>query len=156
MINKNKAIIVDLDETLFSMKDFTDYPVDVNSTDQWKLFGEVNYGIREHAYPQMLKFINNFSHDHVVYFVTAREDIGTNRKRTSKMLDRVADLSFDFHLIMRSSGDYRPSDIVKRDLYREHIKPFYQVTFALDDKEDICAMWQSEGICALMCKMVLK
>jgi len=47
---------------------------------------------------------------------------------------------------MRSQGDTRPDEIVKREIYEEHIKPLYNVDFVLDDRNKVVKMWRSLGL----------
>jgi len=49
-------------------------------------------------------------------------------------------------LLMRSQGDTRPDEIVKREIYEEHIKPLYNVDFVLDDRNKVVKMWRSLGL----------
>lgn len=52
-----------------------------------------------------------------------------------------------FHqLLMRSQGDMRPDEIVKKELYEEHIKDKYNVDFILDDRNKVVKMWRSLGL----------
>ena len=50
------------------------------------------------------------------------------------------------NLIMRKNGDKRSDDIVKKELYEEHIKGKYNVLFVIDDRKKVKRMWVSEGL----------
>jgi hypothetical protein len=52
-------------------------------------------------------------------------------------------------LFLRRSGDKRPDDIVKREIYEQLILPAYDVRIALDDRDRVVAMWRSLGITCL-------
>lgn len=52
-------------------------------------------------------------------------------------------------LFLRRSGDRRPDDIVKREIYERLILPEYDVQIALDDRDRVVAMWRSFGITCL-------
>jgi len=52
-------------------------------------------------------------------------------------------------LFMRKNGDKRADYIVKKELYEEHIKGRYNVTFVLDDRKQVKRMWVQEGLFVL-------
>ena len=54
-------------------------------------------------------------------------------------------LHFDA-IFTRADGDYREDSLVKYDLYKEHIEPFYEVQFVLDDRNQVVKMWRDEGL----------
>jgi hypothetical protein len=45
-------------------------------------------------------------------------------------------------LIMRRRGDNRPDEIVKEELYRTKVEPFYTVAFVVDDRAKVVRMWR--------------
>lgn len=47
-------------------------------------------------------------------------------------------------LFMRGIGDNRPDNIVKRELFDEFIKDFYQVLYVLDDRNQVVDMWRND------------
>lgn len=49
-------------------------------------------------------------------------------------------------LFMRASGDFREDSVVKREIYEEHIKHFYNVLFVLDDRNQVVKMWREIGL----------
>ncbi len=52
-------------------------------------------------------------------------------------------------LVMRSRGDNRPDQIVKRELYEQHIQPHYSVVAVLDDRKKVVQMWRDLGLLCL-------
>lgn len=52
-------------------------------------------------------------------------------------------------LIMRFEGDNRKDSIVKQELYERHIKDKYNVSFILDDRQQVVDMWRSLGLTCL-------
>lgn len=52
-------------------------------------------------------------------------------------------------LLMRSDNDARPDDVVKLELYKQHIEGRFSVDFALDDRNSIVSLWRSLGITCL-------
>ena len=55
-------------------------------------------------------------------------------------------LSNDTVLIMRETGDNRADDIIKWEIYQEHIEPNYDIHFILDDRQQVVDMWRSKGL----------
>lgn len=53
------------------------------------------------------------------------------------------------HLLMRESGDNRPDEIIKKELYEEHIKDKFYVRYILDDRDKVVRMWRDEGLLCL-------
>lgn len=49
-------------------------------------------------------------------------------------------------LVMRAQGDMRPDEIIKKELYEEHVEPLYNVDFVLDDRNKVVKMWRSLGL----------
>lgn len=47
-------------------------------------------------------------------------------------------------LFMRTTGDYRADTIVKRELYEEHVVPYWRVKWVLDDRNSVVRMWRDE------------
>ena len=81
-------------------------------------------------------------------FVTAREDIRNLREVTETILFGIIGES-NHSLYMRKENDYRSDVEVKADLYDDIMKDFdnnIDVKFAIDDKQEICELWQSKGI----------
>ncbi|MCP2336947.1 phosphatase domain-containing protein [Actinomadura rupiterrae] len=52
-------------------------------------------------------------------------------------------------LLMRADGDRRRDTVVKRELYRRHVRPIGPVTAVLDDRASVVAMWRGLGLTVL-------
>ncbi|HEV7934970.1 MAG TPA: hypothetical protein VGP70_22005 [Actinomadura sp.] len=52
-------------------------------------------------------------------------------------------------LHMRATGDHRPDQVVKRELYKRRVKPRYTVTAVLDDRAKVVRMWRELGLTVL-------
>jgi len=59
-------------------------------------------------------------------------------------------------LYMRSKGDSRSDDIVKKEMYDTHIKDKYNVIAVFDDRLKVCRMWYELGLFVLNCNQGLK
>lgn len=54
-----------------------------------------------------------------------------------------------YKLFMRPEGDYRDDALVKYELYRDYIAPFYDVRVVLDDRDRMVRMWREIGLTCL-------
>lgn len=54
-------------------------------------------------------------------------------------------------LIMRADKDMRADEIVKEELYREHIEPKYNVMAVFDDRPRVIRMWRRIGLLVFDC-----
>jgi len=50
------------------------------------------------------------------------------------------------YLWMRADDDDRPDEVVKREIYVNHIEPFFEIPGVFDDRNKIVAMWRSLGL----------
>lgn len=55
-------------------------------------------------------------------------------------------------LLTRLGGDTRKDSVVKRELYENFIEPYYDVRFAVDDRQEIVDLWRSLDIPVLQVK----
>lgn len=117
-------IICDLDGTLCLMNGRNPYDA---STCRNDLLNPVVYSIIK---------------DKDVIFVSGRED--KYREQTNLfMLDHNIEHK---GLFMRKSGDMRKDSIIKEEIYNEHIKGQYNVSFVLNDRLDVCRLWYRLGL----------
>lgn len=158
-----KAIIVDLDNTLFDSreldKELPTNPYDRSQWDQFhKLYGteKVNIFIRD--------LVAKYADTHTILFITSREAKGTVIKRTLQSIkvafttmDYTASemghttfLLKDYELLTRKEDDYRMDETIKREIYDIAVKDRYKVELALDDKPMIIKMWNELGIPGLL------
>lgn len=122
------AILVDMDGTLAHITGRT--PFEDSDVSQDVLCGPV------------ADVLNKFS-DHTVIVMSGRDD-GRSRESTSKWLAANC-IEFD-HLFMRPAGDVRADNIIKRELYEEHIRDRFNINFVLDDRNSVVSMWRELGL----------
>lgn len=122
-----KAIICDLDGTLAIKgdRDIFDY----SRVGLDKLNEPINKIIR-------LFFDDGF----IVYLMSGRED--SCRELTVNWLFKN-DVYYDL-LLMRDTGDFRPDNVVKKELFETLIKDRFDVYFVLDDRNKVVDMWRNE------------
>jgi len=134
--NLEDCIIVDLDGTLAHANGKRGYY-------EWNKVGmdDVDYDV--------LEIVNSSIWcGNKIIFLTGRSN--ECYQETKKWLEKYL-REDEFLLLMRDSKDFRPSVVVKKELYEKFVKENFNVIFALDDKEDVCEMWRSLGIKALQC-----
>jgi predicted kinase len=59
-----------------------------------------------------------------------------------------AGVDFDF-MFMRPEGDMRADNIVKAELFDEHVRDNFDVQFVLDDRNQVVDMWRQMGLTCL-------
>nr|DAJ91975.1 MAG TPA: polynucleotide kinase [Caudoviricetes sp.] len=128
--NKNlrTAIICDIDGTLAHMKNRSPYDWSRVDTD------EVD--------PTIKNLLNVLKDKYFIILVSGRDEVC--REKTEKWL-RGNDITYGM-LLMRPEGDIRKDLIIKRELFEIHIRPYYNVEFVLDDRNQVVEMWRSLGL----------
>jgi predicted kinase len=81
-----------------------------------------------------------------VLFMSGRED--KCKDKTLKWLREKAGI-FVLDIIMRKTGDFRPDDIVKKELFDNNIKDKFYIDFVLDDRDKVVKMWRDIGLTCL-------
>jgi predicted kinase len=77
-----------------------------------------------------------------IIFCSGRED--KYRSQTETFLKKHLTVPYELH--MRKSGDQRKDSIIKGEIFTNKIKPNYNVSFVLDDRDQVCAQWRSMGL----------
>jgi hypothetical protein len=55
-------------------------------------------------------------------------------------------LGFEVPLFMRSCSDSRPDFVIKEEIYRARVEPFWNVQLAIDDRQQCVDLWRRLGI----------
>ena len=95
--------------------------------------------------PRMNFLLSSLSEKFQIIFLSGRQDTKQCREDTEKWLKDNLGLS-EVTLIMRSEGDFRPDDVVKKELYQKYIKDRYNVVCVFDDRDKVVRMWRSLGL----------
>jgi hypothetical protein len=56
-----------------------------------------------------------------------------------------------FPVYMRQTNDFRKDDVAKQDIYEFKIRPFYNILFCIDDRQQVVDMWRKMGLTCLQC-----
>ena len=95
--------------------------------------------------PRMNFLLSSLSEKFQIIFLSGRQDTKQCREDTEKWLKDNLRLS-EVTLIMRSEGDFRPDDVVKKELYQKYIKDRYNVVCVFDDRDKVVRMWRNLGL----------
>jgi hypothetical protein len=81
-----------------------------------------------------------------IIFVSGRQE--KDRAPTVAWLKKhmLWDENVDYDLFMRATGDVRNDAIVKEEIYRIRIEPYFDVRFVLDDRRRVVAKWREMGL----------
>lgn len=77
-----------------------------------------------------------------IIITTGRD--GVCEKATKKWLDDYKVPYHDFYI--RKAGDFRKDNIIKSEIYMDHIRPKYDVKYVIDDRDQVVEMWRSLGL----------
>lgn len=125
---KPKAFMYDLDGTVYHMNDKRGpyaHNVDVDDPDL-----------------VVQEIVRTLSLDLVPIAMSGRK--AATRELTEHCLKRDG-VPFD-HLFMRADEDNRADNLVKLDLFNEHVRDNYDVQFVLDDRNQVVDMWRLIGL----------
>jgi len=122
------CVLVDLDGTLALMKDRNPYDASTCEND------EVNQAVA--------KVIRGVAMEHKVFFMSGRSD--KYREQTERWLANNAIMFGPVY--MRKEGDVRKDSIVKKELFDAHIRGKYNVSFVMDDRQQVVDMWREIGL----------
>jgi FMN phosphatase YigB (HAD superfamily) len=142
-----KAVIIDLDGTLVNSPRPT-APIKDNSEIDWNAwiesakFSPANEWCKEIVMAMALQ-------GYAIIFLTARDGGENSRKITENWI--TMHMPVMHKLYMRHEHDRRPDYEMKRDVFLNEIAPYYDVLFAIDDKQANVDLFRELGIAALHC-----
>lgn len=138
------AIIVDLDGTLADMEHRVKY-VRQEKKDWKTFFGKM---VEDSLNEWCKQIIDKFKHTHKIIILTGRPY--DYCQVTMNWIDKNS-VHYDY-VFMRKKNDYRRDDLIKREIYKEKIKPNFDVLFCIDDRQAVVDMWRNEGLVCLQCQ----
>lgn len=122
------AIIVDMDGTLALMGDRS--PYDVSKCD----LDLPNYPV--------LQTVHQWQDRRTIIIMSGRTDDG--KSKTEAWLNKYG-VKYQ-HLYLRASGDMRKDAVIKQELFQRYVQGKYNITFILDDRQQVVDMWRSLGL----------
>lgn len=142
---KKKTIIVDLDGTLCNI-DHRMHLFRANKLDEFQ-----NEMAKDTPNFWCTEIIWAMSYRYTIHYVTARSDDHASVTDFWVAQHSPTDDLLDHFILMKDSGDNRPDDVVKEEMYRQHIEPEYDVLFVIDDRQHVVDMWRRLGLTCLQC-----
>lgn len=124
-----KVVLVDIDGTIShrSNRDIYDYSKVIHDT----------------ADDVIVEVVNSlWRAGHKIIFISGRDDSCFNETYTWLTHNCPPFIK----LYMRKYGDYRSDEIVKHEIYENHIKDNHDVLCVLDDRQKVVDMWRSIGL----------
>lgn len=134
-MNRPHAIICDLDGTLALLGERS--PYDASRALEDTLNDPIGNILEVYAHQTFIEV--------KIIFVSGREE--KHRPQTEAWLKKHK-ISYEV-LYLRPTGDRRPDNIIKKEIYETNIKPKFDVLFVLDDRDKVVKMWREEGLTCL-------
>jgi predicted kinase len=128
-----QAIICDIDGTL-ALHNRDPYNFETLDTD-----------VPNPPIERILRWANDRINGPKVLLVTGRD--ARFREATERWLDEHG-IAYD-GLFMRGASDQRRDDIIKQEIYEQHIKNCYRIFCVFDDRDRVVAFWRSLGVTCL-------
>ena len=144
-MNKRPAIILDLDGTLTD----NSHRAHLKPCSTQGEFNNYNSRMGDDAINEWCKEIRTqFAINYDILIVTARP------VKYHDMTDIWLSDNMIFYtkLFMRPIGDHRSDDLVKSDLVRREILPYYKILFAVENQKNVAAKYREMGIVTLLCE----
>lgn len=130
-----RAVLFDVDGTL-ALRDESD--PNVRKFYHWERVGE---DLPNAAVVELAQIIERAG-QHRIIVMSGRDAVC--RPETEEWLHRH---KVPFHaLFMRPHKDNRQDAVVKAELYRTLVEPFYTVSFVVDDRDSVVKQWRSMGL----------
>lgn len=142
VIELESVYIFDLDGTLCNNEERVKYLC--TEPKDWDNFYD---GVDKDKTVQPIKdILMCLSEKHKILFVTGRPE--RVRKSTETWLQQHVPWC-SYELYMRPDGDHSADFVVKKRLYKMHIKDYYFVVAVFEDRKQCVDMWRKEGLVCL-------
>jgi FMN phosphatase YigB (HAD superfamily) len=148
---RQKAVIIDIDGTLSNSPHVEGFKKPTGGTDWEAWIASTRYAPVNEWCKELVLAMHRRGYK--LIFLTARSTNFSGLEITKEWLDSHLNHEgiFEYELIMRPIGDFRPDTEVKTMLYSTLISPYYDVLFAIDDKKTVINLWRSLSVPALHC-----
>jgi phosphoglycolate phosphatase-like HAD superfamily hydrolase len=144
-VNKKDAVIFDIDGTLADITHRLHYV-----TGEQKNYDDFNsLCVGDIPKKDIIDLLKIFSYKYLIVIVTGREEKW--RIVTKDWLDLHIGIPYVYPLRMRRTGDHRPDYIVKEEIL-QNLNQFYNIKFAVEDRDQVVEMWRRNGITCLQCQ----
>lgn len=138
---KHDAIIIDLDGTICDLEHRRHYVRGEGKKDWKSFFAE----LCNDTVNQAVQYVYQMAcrSGTIVIFLSGRPS--EYRKETEKWL-KDHNLDGYFALFMRPFNNKEDDAIIKEQLYRSYVEPYFNVQFVLDDRNRVVNMWRQIGL----------
>tara|TARA_R100001443_G_scaffold79347_1_gene86511 strand:- start:4970 stop:5422 length:453 start_codon:yes stop_codon:yes gene_type:complete len=140
-MKKELAIIVDVDGTLADMRGIRG-PFEWDKVHLDRPHQDVIDLVKDLAIARKYDVEIGFEHKYKIIITTGRD--GVCEEATKQWLKDHEVPYDDFYI--RKAGDFRKDNIIKSEIYMDHIRPKYDVKFVIDDRDQVVEMWRSLGL----------
>lgn len=130
---KREAVLVDVDGTLARIED--------NSRSHYET-GEKLLTDKVNRHVRMIVGALESEFDYSVVILSGRDE---GARRFTVQWLKENGIQHD-ELLMRKAGDQRRDSIIKAEIYRDQIEPYYDVLCAIDDRPRVLRTWKQLGI----------
>lgn len=127
---KPKAFMFDLDGTVYHMNDKRGpfaLNVDVDDPDE------------------VVQMVVNSVEDKTGWYAIAMSGRKTAARAATEQAMARDGLTYH-HLFMRADGDDRPDNVIKAELFDNHVRDNFDVQFVIDDRAQVVRMWKQMGL----------
>jgi len=138
---KELAIIVDVDGTLADMRGVRG-PFEWDKVHLDRPHQDVIELVRDLAEADTDNGAGGFIYKYKIIITTGRD--GVCEEATKEWLLEHG-INYD-EFFIRPEGDFRKDNIIKSEIYMDHIRPKYDVKFVIDDRDQVVEMWRSLGL----------
>lgn len=148
---KKACIICDIDGVYTDSKEWNKHiPTNIKDREGWTNF--LRYSNLCKPNKPMILVLNMLSKVFPILFVTSRENFGNMRKITKKQIREFSGGAINVgplckhKLLMREANDFREAHIVKEEILKRDILPFYYPLMAIDDEPSNVEMFRKNNI----------
>ena len=130
--DKARAIIVDIDGTLAHSPQRNPYD-----------YSQVINDVCDPRIKELVEMYRNNMGTEII-ILSGREGNKACFDATINWLDQHDIIYHELH--MRKEGDHREDSIVKEELYRKHVEPYFETILVIDDRSRVVKMWRKIGL----------
>lgn len=146
---KTKALIIDIDGTIADCTHRRLAALKPDGKMDWSIFYKDMD--KDKPIPWCIELVQKYMFTHNILFVTGRSE--EYREATLNWIMKyVTDTGYTGNILfMRKPKDFREDYVIKLEIYKEHIEPYYDVEFCIDDRQQVVDMWRAQGLVCLQC-----
>ena len=150
MTTKKEALIVDIDGTLANvdhrLRFIRDEAGVLKKDRDWHAFHKAC--IDDEPFTWCKDLVSLYKEKgHHIFLITGRGE--EYLEQTLNWLKKHG-VHYD-DLYMRPLGDQREDHIIKKEIYTQKIEQSFDVSFVLEDRKSVVAMWRESGLTCLQC-----